>query len=148
MKPWARAWKKRGYAPARNGRGVEVVGGGVAQVATTIYLAIKNMDSMEVVEKRTYGSDFSEKYVPTAEDAVLTDYNQPIDFRFTNRGDAVKISVWRDESKIYCSVTETEEPAAGSEQSEKTAEEPAADEPASEPEKEAAAEPAAATEEE
>lgn len=103
--------EERGYCEALNGRGVEVVGGGVAQVATTIYLAIKNMDSMEVVEKRTYGSDFCEDYVPDAEDAVITDYSQPIDFRFTNHGEAVTISVWRDDSRIYCSVAEAEDAA-------------------------------------
>lgn len=97
---------ERGYCEAPNGRGVTVVGGGVAQVASTIYLAIKNMDSMEVVEKCTYGSDFCENYVPNAEDAVLTDYSQPIDFRFTNHGGAVTISVWRDESGIYCRVAD------------------------------------------
>ena len=100
--------EERGYCAAPNGRGVAVVGGGVAQVATTIYLAIKNMDSMEVVEKQTYGSDFCENYVPDVEDAVLADYGQPIDFSFTNHGDAVTISVWRDDSRIYCSVAEAE----------------------------------------
>ena len=102
--------EERGYREAPNGRGVAVVGGGVAQVATTIYLAIKHMDSMEVVEKRTYGSDFCENYVPDTEDAVITDYSQLIDFRFTNHGDAVTISVWRDESKIYCSIEDADEP--------------------------------------
>lgn len=100
--------EERGYCEAPNGRGVEVVGGGVAQVATTIYLAIKHMDSMELVEKRTYGSDFCENYVPDSDDAVIADYSQQVDFRFTNRGDAVTISVWRDDSKIYCSIKEAE----------------------------------------
>ena len=100
--------EERGYCEAPNGRGVAVVGGGVAQVATTIYLAIKNMDSMEVVEKRTYGSDFCEGYVPDGEDAVVTDFGQNADFRFTNHGGAVVIRLWRDESSIYCSITDTE----------------------------------------
>lgn len=99
--------EERGYCPAANGRGVEVVGGGVAQVATTLYLAIKDMDSMEVVEKQTYGSDFCGKYVPSEKDALIADYNQAVDFKFTNRGDAVTINLWRDESKIYCSVNDT-----------------------------------------
>ena len=102
--------EERGYREAPNGRGVAVVGGGVAQVATTIYLAIKNMDSIEVVEKRTYGYDFCEKYVPDTEDAVIADYSQLIDFRFTNHGDAVTISVWRDDSRIYCSIEDADEP--------------------------------------
>ena len=102
--------EERGYRHAPNGRGVDVVGGGVAQVATTIYLAIKDMDSMEVVEKRTYGSDFCENYVPNAEDAVIADYGQQVDFRFTNHGDAVTISVWRDDSRIYCSIESADAP--------------------------------------
>ena len=100
--------EERGYCSAANGRGVEVVGGGVAQVATTIYLAIKNMDNVEVLEKQTYGSDFCEKYVPSEADALITDYNQSVDFKFANRGDAVTINLWRDENKVYCSVQEAE----------------------------------------
>lgn len=98
-----------GYCPATNGRGVEVMGGGVAQVATTIYLAIKHMDTMEVVEKTTYGSDFCEKYVPSEADAVMADYGQALDFSFTNRGEKVTIELWRDDDKIYCSVNQVEE---------------------------------------
>lgn len=97
--------EERGYCAALNGRGVEVVGGGVAQVATTLYLAIKHMDGMEVVEKNTYGSDFCEDYVPDASDAVMADYDQRTDFQFVNHGDAVTIQLWRDDGKVYCSVT-------------------------------------------
>ena len=99
--------EERGYCVAPNGRGGGVVGGGVAQVATTLYLAVKYMDDMEVVEKRTYGSDFCEGYVPDGEDAVVTDFGQNADFRFINHGDAVVIRLWRDESSIYCSITDT-----------------------------------------
>lgn len=98
----------KGYCPAANGRGVEVVGGGVAQVATTIYLAVKHMENMEVVEKSTYGSAFSENYVSSGDDAVLADYEQAVDFRFTNLGDAVTIDLWREENKIYCSISDAE----------------------------------------
>ena len=96
----------RGYRTAPNGRGVEVVGGGVAQVATTIYLAVKRMDDMEVVEKSTYGSDFCENYVAREQDAVLTDYQQAMDFRFVNRGENVRINLWRDGNNVYCSLSE------------------------------------------
>lgn len=100
--------EEHGYYPATNGRGVEVVGGGVAQVATTIYLAVKHNDNMEVVEKNTYGSDFCENYVASGDDALLADYGQAVDFRFTNRGEKVTIDLWRDENKIYCEITEVE----------------------------------------
>ena len=98
--------EERGYRAAPNGRGVDVVGGGVAQVATTLYLAVKYMDDMEVVAKRTSGSEFCEGYVPDGEDAVVTDFGQNADFRFTNHGGAVVIRLWRDESSIYCSITD------------------------------------------
>lgn len=101
--------EEKGYCAAANGRGVEVIGGGVAQVATTIYLAIKNRDDIEVVEKSTYGSDFCETYVPSEADAVLADYNQAVDFSFTNHGEAFTIDLWRDGNKIYCSINEANE---------------------------------------
>ena len=98
-----------GYCAATNGRGVEVVGGGVAQVATTLYLAVKHMDDLEVVEKNTYGSDFCADYVSNGDDALLADYSQAVDFRFTNHGEKKTIEIWRDENKIYCSIVEAEE---------------------------------------
>lgn len=101
--------EESGYCTATNGRGVEVVGGGVAQVATTIYLAVKHMDDLEVVEKSAYGSAFCEDYVSSGEDALQADYSQAVDFRFTNHGEKVTIDLWRDEDKIYCAITETEE---------------------------------------
>lgn len=107
--------EERGYCAAPNGRGVEVVGGGVGQVATTIYLSVKHMDSIEVVEKNTYGSDFCVDYAPNGDDALIADYDQAVDFKFTNRGEPVTISVWREDSRIYCDVTEVQqsETAAG-----------------------------------
>ena len=96
----------RGYQTAPNGRGVEVIGGGVAQVATTIYLAIKQLDDMEVTEKTTYGSDFCENYVAREQDALMTDYRQATDFRFVNRGTDVIISLWRDDDNVYCKLSQ------------------------------------------
>ena len=96
----------RGYQTAPNGRGVEVVGGGVAQVATTIYLAVKQMDDMEVTEKTTYGSDFCENYVAREQDALMTDYRQAADFCFVNRGANVIITLWRDENNVYCKLSQ------------------------------------------
>jgi hypothetical protein len=53
----------RGYVGAVNGRGVVAMGGGVSQVAATLYLALKQMDGIEYLEKKTYGSKFTEDYV-------------------------------------------------------------------------------------
>ena len=76
-----------GYENALNGRGVKVIGGGVAQVASVIWLAVKDMDNVTIVEKSTYGDKYNQSYVDDPDDAILTDYTGGIDFRFRNDGD-------------------------------------------------------------
>ena len=39
--------KANGYQDAVNGRGVKVVGGGVSQVASALYLALEQLDGIE-----------------------------------------------------------------------------------------------------
>lgn len=104
--------EESGYLAAINGRGVSVIGGGVAQVATTIYLAVKNLEDIEVTEMRTYGSDFCADYVADAADAIVTDYNQPIDFKFINHGAPISIALWRVEDSVYCTVSSPEQGTA------------------------------------
>lgn len=94
----------RGYRSAPNGRGVDVVGGGVGQVATTIYLAVKHDGDLEVLEKETYGSDFCGGYAPDESDAVLADWAQGLDFRFVNNGGDATIRLWRDGQSLHCSI--------------------------------------------
>lgn len=77
-----------GYVNAVNGRGAEVTGGGVAQVASVIWLAVKNMDEVSIVAKSTYGSRYNQDYVASSNDAILTDYSGGTDFSFRNAGDA------------------------------------------------------------
>lgn len=77
---------RNGFGSAINGRGVKVVGGGVAQVASTVYMAVKNLSSVKVTSLRTYGSDYNQSYVDDAADAVVTDYNSNIDFCFRYQG--------------------------------------------------------------
>jgi vancomycin resistance protein YoaR len=72
--------------PRSNGRGVKVVGGGVAQVASVIWLAVKDMSDITVLEKSTYGDRYNQSYVDDPDDAILTDYNAGTDFRFRNDG--------------------------------------------------------------
>jgi len=79
--------EESGYCSATNGRGVEVVGGGVAQVASAIWLAIRNDDDFTVVEKSTYGKKYNQEYVESAADAILTDYKSETDFAFRYNGD-------------------------------------------------------------
>ena len=77
----------RGYQSAVNGRGVNVIGGGVAQVASTVYLAVKDIGDVRIIQKRTYGSNFTDAYVDDPDDAaILTDYNAGIDFSFKYLG--------------------------------------------------------------
>ncbi|MBR3928393.1 MAG: VanW family protein [Clostridia bacterium] len=71
-----------GFGNAVNGRGVIVTGGGVAQVASSIYLAAKDLNSIYFLEKKTYDHRFNQSYVDDREDAIVTDYNNGHDFRF------------------------------------------------------------------
>lgn len=79
--------KEYGYGSGYNGRGSRVTGGGVAQVASAIWLAIKNDDDFTVVEKSTYGKKYNQDYVESAADAIVTDYKADTDFAFRYTGD-------------------------------------------------------------
>ena len=96
-----------GFVNALNGRGVRVCGGGVAQVASTIYLAAKQMDSVTIDPVRTYGDRFTGGYVNDPADAVVTDYNAGIDFSFTYYGaSTLMISIYEADGMLYCSLYE------------------------------------------
>ena len=77
-----------GFLPAVNGRGVKVTGGGVAQVASAIWLALKNCDGVAITEKSTYGSNYNQNYVSGSNDAIMVDYKAGSDFAFRNTGNA------------------------------------------------------------
>jgi vancomycin resistance protein YoaR len=93
----------RGYRTAVNGRGVRVVGGGVAQVASTLYLALKDLDGIEYIEKKTYGNRFTGDYVSSRADAIATEYGE-IDFSFKNYYGDFYINLWTTESSVECSI--------------------------------------------
>lgn len=78
--------KKYGYVSGINGRGVRVTGGGVAQVASAVWLAVKKMDDISVIEKSTYGERYNQDYVASSADAILTDYKSDKDFSFRYKG--------------------------------------------------------------
>lgn len=94
-----------GYVSATNGRGVKVRGGGVSQVATTLYLALLKARNIEFDEVKTYGSRFALDYVSDGEMAIVTDYSNGVDFSFYNDGDDMTISMWTDSSSLYCTLS-------------------------------------------
>lgn len=93
-----------GYVDAENGRGVESMGGGVSQVAATLYLALKELGGVDYLEKKTYGSKFTGDYVSSGSDAIVTDYGADVDFRFRNNNDDLSISIWTTDTDIECSL--------------------------------------------
>ena len=96
------------YKSAINGRGVKVVGGGVAQVASCMYLAIRNLDCVRITEKSTYGSSYSQSYVQSSKDAILVDYKNDTDFCFRYTGDGtLTIYTYLDGAEIVCDVYES-----------------------------------------
>jgi vancomycin resistance protein VanW len=99
--------KKYGYRRAINGRGAKVLGGGVAQVASALWLAIEDCDDIRVIEKSTYGKHYNQRYVSDAADAILTDYASGRDFRFRYTGDSsLTIYAYVDDGWLYCEVYE------------------------------------------
>lgn len=96
-----------GYVRALNGRGAKVTGGGVAQVASTIYLAAKQVDSITIDYVRTYGDRFTAGYVDDPNDAIVTDYNAGIDFSFTYYGPGeLVVSVYQENDELVCRLYE------------------------------------------
>ena len=96
-----------GYVKALNGRGVKVIGGGVAQVASTVYLAAKRVDSITLDYVRTYGDRFTGGYVSSSDDAIVTDYNAGIDFSFTYYGAGTLIVyVYEEDGLLICDLCE------------------------------------------
>ena len=98
---------KYGYRRAVNGRGAKVTGGGVAQVASALWLAIENMRDIQIVEMSTYGSRYNQRYVADPADAILTDYASDRDFRFRYTGKTrLTIYAYVEEGRLYCDVIE------------------------------------------
>ena len=100
--------RAEGYRGALNGRGVMVTGGGVAQVASTVYLAVKDLDCVEIIDKSTYGDRFTDGYVEDTDDAIVTDYNAGTDFSFYYTGDGeLRIELSVEDDELCCQVYET-----------------------------------------
>ncbi len=108
-----------GYQKAVNGRGVKVMGGGVSEVATVLYLALQELDGIDYQEKEVYGEAFTGDYVFSGDDAIITDYDEEIDFSFANNYQTFRISLWRDDADLNCLILTGMEytPEEGSEDS-------------------------------
>ena len=98
---------KYGYRKATNGRGVRVMGGGVAQVASALWLCVKNRGDITILEKSTYGSKYNQSYVDSSSDAIVTDYSSGRDFvfRYTGRS-RLTFYTYVDDGWLYCDVLE------------------------------------------
>ena len=97
--------RKYGYVRARNGRGARVTGGGVAQVASALWLAVKDSADFAIVEKSTYGELYNQHYVSSSADAILTDYNAGRDFSFRYVGEgSVTIYTYVQDGGLYCEI--------------------------------------------
>lgn len=98
--------KKNGYGPGTNGRGARVTGGGVAQVASVLWLAVKQMDDVSIVEKSTYGKRYNQDYVESSADAIVTDYKSGKDFSFRYNGEGtVTIYTYVDGDTLCCDIS-------------------------------------------
>lgn len=97
-----------GFTAALNGNGVSVMGGGVAQVATTLYQALKELgDDVTCDERHTFGSAFNAGYAEDGKDTALTDYRHGLDFKFTNNtADDLVISMWDGGGTLFCQLTD------------------------------------------
>lgn len=105
--------KENGYVSAVNGRGAKKLGGGVSQVATTLYLALKRLEGIQYLQKQTYGNQFAGGYVESGYDAVVTDYKKDIDFRFVNGSGDFTIRIRTTDEAIECELVAPEEETSG-----------------------------------
>ena len=97
--------RKYGYGSGTNGRGARVTGGGVAQVASALWLAVKQMDDVAVIEKSTYGKRYNQDYVDSSADAIVTDYKGKKDFSFRYKGEGgVTLRTYVSGDRLYCEI--------------------------------------------
>ncbi len=101
---------ENGYTFAPNGNGVDVMGGGVSQVATTLYMALRELgEGIAYDEHHTFGAAFKAGYAEKAVETVLTDYSRGLDFRFTSgHAENLSVSMWRSGNVLFCQLTGTE----------------------------------------
>ena len=92
-----------GYSVAANGNGYEKMGGGVSQVATTLYNSLAKLNDVAFTEKHTYGDLFCAGYAVTGSEAILTDYANGYDLMFASPS-AYTIQMQRSGNYVYCGI--------------------------------------------
>jgi len=95
--------KEAGYKNAMNGRGANVRGGGVSQVATTLYLALCEYCDVTFSDLMFYGKKFVAGYCDPSV-AVVTDYKNGHDLTFRNNGGGFYIYMWADRDEVCCQI--------------------------------------------
>ena len=95
---------ENGFVEAINGRGSYAMGGGVARVATTLYLTLLQVDGVQFDEITCYGDRFTGNYVTDGALAVVTDYASGRDFAFTNYVEDMMLNFWIEGDELWCEV--------------------------------------------
>lgn len=94
-----------GFKREKNGVGVEVIGGGVSQVATTLDLALKEFDgNIHFLERHVYGKKFLGDYVKHGENAVRVEYSGAKNYAFTDNHQTIRISMFIEGMQLHCEV--------------------------------------------
>lgn len=97
--------KSTGYLMEPNGFGDPVFGGGVSQIATTLNIAFKTFDdSIQILEKHSFGAAFKDHYVPAGEEALWVSYSEGKNFAFTDNFQSIQIDVWVEDQQLHCLV--------------------------------------------
>ncbi len=108
--------RANGYVSAVNDRGVKVMGGGVSQTATTLYLALLNLNAGMIAfdDVTFYGAEFTAGYISDGDYAVVTDYRAGTDFCFTNRtSKPIAIEMTHAGNTLTCTVYQMEASNSG-----------------------------------
>lgn len=97
--------RKTGYLMHSNGMGIQVFGGGVSQLATTLDMALAGFDNnIQFLERHTYDELFTDHYVPTGKQAVRVEYSGGKNYAFTDNMQSIQIDAWVEGDELFCLV--------------------------------------------
>ena len=79
----------------------------MAQAAAAVYLAVRDLDCIEITEMKAYGESYVGEYVEKGEDAVLVDYTGNVDFSFDYLGKGeLEVRLYLNGNRLVCEVYE------------------------------------------